>query len=132
MSADHVMRLRVLTPAQAVVDVSARKLVAEGTHGFFAVLPRHIDAVVALPASLLSYVTADGSEHFIGTDEGILVKQGAEVCISVLDAFESDDLDALRERLAQHLSNLEDHERTARSAIARLEAGAIRHVMEIR
>ena len=76
-------------------------------------------------------MTAEGEERFLGIDEGVLVKRGAEVRVSVLDAFESDDLASLRAQVWRQFLNLDDHERAARTALARLEAGAIRRVLEI-
>jgi len=125
------MRLEVSTPIALLVDAVAVKVVAEGPEGFFVLLPRHIDLAAALPPGLFVYVTAAGEERFLGIDEGILVKRGAEVRVSVLDAFESADLASLRAQVAARFLSLDDHERAARTALARLEAGAIRRVLEI-
>lgn len=125
------MRLEVFTPTALLVDVAAAKVVAEGAEGFFALLPRHIDVAAALPPGLFVYFTAAGEERFLGIDEGVLVKRGADVRVSVLDAFESADLSSLREQVARRFLSLDEHERAARTALARLEAGAIRRVLEI-
>ena len=127
---EHI-RLEVFTPTELLVEVAAVKVVAEGPEGFFALLPRHIDLASALAPGLFVYVTVEGQERFLGIDEGVLVKRGAEVRVSVLDAFESDDLTSLRARVMRRFLNLDDNERAARTAIARLEAGAIRRVLEI-
>jgi F-type H+-transporting ATPase subunit epsilon len=108
------MRLEVFTPTALLVDDAAVKVIAEGPEGY-----------------LLVYVTAAGEERLLGIDEGVLVKRGAEVRVSVLDAFESDDLASLRKQVARRFLSLDEHERSARTALARLEAGAIRHVLEI-
>jgi F-type H+-transporting ATPase subunit epsilon len=125
------MHLEVFTPTALVVDIAAAKVVAEGAEGFFALLPRHIDVAAALPPGLLVYVTAAGKERYLGVDEGVLIKRGADVRVSVLDAFESDDLASLRAEVADRFQRLDEHQRAARTALARLEAGAIRHVLEI-
>ena len=44
--------------------------------------PGHIDMVAALAPGILSYTVHDGREEFLGTDEGILVKNGPEVLVS--------------------------------------------------
>lgn len=125
------MRLEVLTPTEQVVEADVAKVVAEGVDGYFALLPRHIDIVAALVPGLLSYVTTAGDERFLGVDEGVLVKCGETLRVSVLGAFESDDLASLRAEVARQFLSLDEHERGARTALARLEAGAIRRVMEI-
>ncbi|MGB8621912.1 MAG: F0F1 ATP synthase subunit epsilon [Paracoccaceae bacterium] len=132
MSAAPVhMRLEVFTPTGQLVESDAVKVLAEGSEGLFALLPRHIDLAAALPPGLFTYVTPDGHEHFLGIDEGVLVKCGDAVRVSTLDAFESDDLAALRERVADRFLSLDEEERQARGALARLEAGVMRHVLEI-
>jgi F-type H+-transporting ATPase subunit epsilon len=125
------MRLEVFTPTALLVEVAAVKVVAEGPEGFFGLLPRHIDLASALTPGLFVYVTAAGQERFLGIDEGVLIKRGAEVRVSVLDAFESDDLASLRAQVAHRFLSLDDHERAARTALARLEAGAILRALEI-
>ena len=125
------MRLEVFTPTALLVDVAVVKVVAEGPEGYFAVLPRHIDLAAALTPGLFAFVTASGDERFLGVDEGVLVKRGSELRVSVLDAFESGDLASLRTQVARRFLSLDEHERAARTALARLEAGAIRRVLEI-
>ena len=125
------MRLEVLTPTALVVDEPIVKLVADGPDGLFALLPRHIDMAAALVPGLLAFVTVGGEERFLGIDEGVLVKRGAAVRISVLDAIASADLASLRAEVARRFLGLDEQERAARTALARLEAGAIRHLLEI-
>lgn len=125
------MRLEVFTPTAMVVSADVSKVVAEGTEGSFALLPRHIDIVSALVPGLLSYVTSAGKEHFLGIDEGVLVKREHEVSISVLGAVAGTELAKLRAEVQRQFLSLDDHERSARTALARLEAGAIRRVLEI-
>jgi F-type H+-transporting ATPase subunit epsilon len=125
------MRLQVFTPTALLVDAAVVKVVAEGPQGYFALLPRHLDVAAALHPGLFVYVTVAGEERFLGIDEGVLVKRGREVRVSVIDAFESDDLTSLRTQVASRFLSLDDHERAARTALARLEAGAIRRVLEI-
>jgi F-type H+-transporting ATPase subunit epsilon len=128
-SPEH-MRLEVFIPTALLVSVAVVKVVAEGPEGYFALLPRHLDVAAALTPGLFVYVTVAGEERFLGVDEGVLVKCGAEVRVSVLDAIESDDLASLRADVASRFLSLDEHERRARTALARLEAGAIRHVLE--
>ncbi len=127
---DH-MRLEITTPIEILIGVKAVTVVAEAAEGSFALLPRHIDTAAALVPGLVTYVTTEGIEHFLGVDSGVLVKCGADVRISVLAAFKGDDLSTLRAQVEQRYLNLDEQERASRRALARLEAGAIRHVMEI-
>ena len=127
----NALHLEVYSPGNRIVSAPVLKVTAEGAQGVFAVLPRHIDMVTTLTPGLLLYVTTDGQEHFLGLDEGILVKCGGDVRVSVLGAFESNDLATLRDEVTQKFLSLDDNERAARTALARLEVGAIRGIMEI-
>jgi F-type H+-transporting ATPase subunit epsilon len=124
------MRLKVLLPTQILVDEAVRKVVAEGENGSFCLLPRHVDFVAALVPGLLAFVPADGEEVFLATDEGTLVKCGAEVLVSVRNAVLGADLGTLKATVAGQFLRLDERERLARSALARLEASVVRRFME--
>jgi F-type H+-transporting ATPase subunit epsilon len=128
---DRAMQLEIITPTAVLVDCAAIKIIAEGPHGHFALLPRHADMAIALAPGLLFFVSPEGHERYLGVDEGVLVKRDHDVHVSVLDAFESENLTRLREEVANRFRSLDEHERIARTAVARLEAGAIRHMLEI-
>lgn len=120
------LRLRVFLPRETLLDEPARKVVAEAEDGSFGLLPRHIDYVAALVPGILIYVTGEGEERFLAVDEGTLVKVGAEVRVSVLNAVAGTDLEALERTVEESFLALAEHEREARSALARLEAGTLR------
>lgn len=124
------IRLRILLPSKVLADCAAVKVVAEAPNGFFGILPRHIDFVAPLVPGVLAYIDAEGREHFVGTGDGILVKRGEEVTVSTMEAIESEDLESLREKLYRRRRDMGEHERSARSALARLEAGVVKRFME--
>lgn len=124
------MHLKVLLPAQVLVDERVGKVVAEADNGFFCLLPRHVDFVAALVPGIL-YYTAGGGEHLLAVDEGTLVKCGDQVLVSVLNAVAGTDLEALQATVADTFRVLDDEERRARTALARLEAGTMRRFLEL-
>jgi len=125
------MRLKVLLPSEVLVDAPVLKVVAEAPDGWFGLLPRHVDIATALVPSVLIYVDTEGVERFLGTDEGILVKCGADVQVSTRNAVQGDDLQSLQYAVRAQFVELDDRERSARSALARLEAGVIRRFVEL-
>ena len=125
-----VMRLRIILPTHVLLNVDAIKIVAEAANGSFGVLPRHIDFVAALQPALLSFIDKDGHERFVGHDEGIFVKQGRRVLVSVRRAVQGENLATLREIVRSEIMALHGHEQKARSALARLEAGIVRQFIE--
>ena len=129
-ASDRDMRLRVLLPTEVLVDEAVDKIIAEAANGSFCLLPRHIDFVAALLPGVMSF-TRGGSEHYAGLDRGILVKCAGEVTVSTLDGVRGDELGELEEHVRQRFLELDEHERKARSAVARLEAGTLRTFREM-
>lgn len=125
------MRLRILSPTQVVADEQARKIRAEGDHGLFTILPRHVDYVVALAPGILVYETASGEERLFVVDRGVLVKSGGDVRVSTRNAIRVADLATLRQTLEAHLYAVDEHEREVQSALARLEASFVRQFVAL-
>lgn len=125
------MRIKVFLPTEILLDEAAVKVVARASNGAFAVLPRHVDFVAALVPSVLVYVEPNRGERLLGIDEGILVKRGTDVLVSTRKAVRGDDLASLRGVLKQDIIELDERERAARGALARLEAGVIRRFIEL-
>jgi len=126
------VRLKVLTPAGVVLDREAEGVVAEGSNGHFGLKPRHIDFVSDLVPGLLYFLpgpTAEG--EYLAVDRGILVKQGAEVLVSVRDAVGGAPLEELVEAVNTRFAALDEKERTVRKALAMLEADFLRRFMEL-
>jgi F-type H+-transporting ATPase subunit epsilon len=125
------MRLVVFTPAESVLDEHIRSLTAQGLDGGFGLLPRHVDFTAPLVAGILSFVDSSGAERFVAVDSGVLLKIGDAVRVATRRAVVGEALASLRETVEREFRALSEHEREARSAVARLEAGIIRQFVEI-
>ena len=127
-----MMRLRILLPQRTFLDEQVDKVIAESPEGSFCLMPRHIDFTSALTAGIASYTRADdGEEIFVAVDEGVLVKAGSRVRISVRRAVSSPDLDELQQTVRKVFRTHTEREERARSALARLEAGFVRRFVEL-
>lgn len=130
------MRLKVMLPNEILVDEEVSKVVAEGENGSFCLLPRHVDFVSALVPGILAFVPEEGGdgdgEEFVAVDEGVLVKLGGEVLVSVRNAVAGAGLGELRKTVREKFAVLDDRQRSARSAVAGLEAGFVRRFIELR
>jgi len=125
------MTLKILLPERVVLHETVDKVVAEGGNGSFGLLPRHIDFVAPLVPGILSY-TQDAEEAFVAVDEGVLVKCGDEVLVSVRDAVIGPSLESLEETVRTRFEERRDQERVMHSALAKLEAEVVRRFMELR
>lgn len=125
------MHLKVLLPFQVFVERTAvTRIVAESRDGSFGLLPRRLDCIAALAPGILIFETPDEGEVFLAVDEGILVKTGPEVFVSVRNAIQGDNLDQLREAVERDFLTLDKREQSLRSVMAKLETGLIRHLVE--
>lgn len=124
------MRLRLLLPDEVFLDEQVVKIVAEGHDGWFCLLPKHRDLASVLPPSVLIYETYDRGEHYVATDEAILVKSGLSVTVATRLAVRGESLGELRSLVERQIMVVDEKERAARSAIARLEAGFVRRFLD--
>ncbi len=127
-----MMRLQVLLPTEVLVDQSVSKVVAEAENGSFCLLPRHVNFVASLAPGILTYVDDNQREHYVGLAEGVLVKSGADVMVSVEHAVAGDDLGGLQEIVRSHFELLDERQRQAVSAVARLEADFVRRFLALK
>lgn len=125
------MRLKVLSPSHILIDQEVKKVIAQGKNGFFCLEPRHVDFVSALSPGILQFTDDNNEEVFIAVDEGILVKCGTEVTVSAYNAVRGESLESLEETVELRFRQLDDAERSARSALAKLEAGVIRRFTQM-
>ena len=125
------MKLKVLLPAEVLLEEDVTKVIAEAHNGFFCLLPRHVDFVAALVPGILSYETGSGHEVFLAVDEGILIKCGQEVLVSTRNAVRGPDLGQLKHTVVEKFEALDEREKSARSAMAKIEAGFVRRFLEI-
>jgi F-type H+-transporting ATPase subunit epsilon len=126
------MKLKVLLPTEILLDEAVRKVTAEAANGSFCLLPKHVDFVAALVPGLLAFETEkEGQEVFVAVAEGVLVKSGQEVLVSVRNAVRGGDLGEMRQIVKEKFMVFDDKEKTARTAMARIEAGFVRRFLEV-
>ena len=124
------MRLSVFLPNRVLVDEQVTKVSAEGLHGAFTLLPRHLDFAVVLVPGLLIYAAAGGGESYVAVDGGVMTKVGDEVRVSTLAAVRSDRLEDLERTVREEFRRLTERERSARLAQARIESRVMQEMFE--
>jgi F-type H+-transporting ATPase subunit epsilon len=120
------MNLKVLIPFQIVVqqtDVS--RIIAETREGSFGLLPHRLDCVAALVPGILVYESKGANASYIAVDEGVLVKSGAEVLISVRRAIGGANLRELHEAVKREFLLLEQREKELRAALSKMQAALL-------
>jgi len=125
------MKLKVLLPFQVYTEIEdVKRIVAETPQGSFGLLPHRLDCVAVLEPGILTYETKTAGEVYVAVDEGVLVKAGSNVLVSVRNAIGGMDLGKLREAVEREFVNLDENEKQVRAVLARLESGFVRHFAE--
>ena len=124
--------LKVLLPFQVFMEtLDVSRIVAETSEGSFGILPHRLDCVAALAPGILTYGTVAGREVFVAVDEGVLVKTGLDVLVSVRRAQSGTDLAQLRAAVDRDFLTLNEDERRVRSTLAKMESDLVRRMASI-
>src|SRR5664279_5823711 len=121
------MNLKILLPFQVFAEkTDVARIVAETREGSFGLLPHRLDCVAALVPGILIYQTESGGEVLVAVDEGVLVKSGPDVLVSVRRAIGGTDLSQLHAAVEKEFLTLDEREQSVRLVTARLETGFLR------
>ena len=125
------MNLKVLLPFRVFTEKrDIARIVAETSHGSFGILPHRLDCVAALLPGILIYEEKNKGEAYVAVDEGVLAKIGPDVFVSVRNAIAGKDLHELREAVEREFVILDQQDRNARMALAKMENSLVRSLME--
>jgi F-type H+-transporting ATPase subunit epsilon len=121
------MQLKILLPSRifSVIE-NVTRIIAEARQGSFGLLPQRLDCVAALAPGILTYSTEGAGDVYLAVDEGVLIKTGPEVVISVRHAIGGADLGQLRQAVEREFVMLNERQKTVRTVVAKLESGLIR------
>ena len=123
------MHLKVLLPFEVFADeANVSRIVAQTPEGSYGLLPHRLDCVAALAPGILIYENAGGHEVCFAVDEGVMVKTGADVLVSVRRALRGTDLGQLRDAVTQQFEKQDAQDRDLHFAMARLESGFLRRL----
>jgi F-type H+-transporting ATPase subunit epsilon len=126
-----LMNLKVLLPFQVFAEITGvSRIIAETREGSLGLLPHRLDCVADLAPGILIYETETEGEVCVAVDEGVLVKTGLDVLISVRNAIGGTDLSQLRKAVEREFMSLNEREQNVRSVMAKMESGFIRRLAE--
>jgi F-type H+-transporting ATPase subunit epsilon len=126
------MNLKILLPFGVFLQrAQVLRIVAQTLEGSFGLLPQRLDFVASLAPSILSYETQAEGQVYVAVDEGLIVKCGPGVLVSVRRAISGTDLNRLRASVERDFLTLNEQEKNIRTVMARLESGFVRQFAEI-
>lgn len=125
------MNLKVLLPFRVFLEKkNIRRLVAETSQGFLGIWPNRLDFAAELVPGLLMYQAESEGESWLAVDEGIMVKAGEDVLVSVRNAAGGADLGSLKEKIRGEFERVDQQEIETRAVLAKLESGFVRRFAE--
>ena len=131
MQQSTLMNLKIFLPFQIFADkTGVSRIVAETREGSFGLLPHRLDCVAALAPGILIYEHETDGEVCVAVDEGVLVKTGLDVLVSVRGAIGGMDLGQLREAVDREFLTLNEREQNVRSVMSKMESDFIRRLAE--
>ncbi len=107
-----------------------KRIVARTPQGSFGLLPNRLDCAAALAPGILTYETEEDGVVYLAVDQGVLVKAGVDVLVSVRNAIGGTDLEDLQEAVKREFLNVDEQEKSVRLVLAKMESGFIRRFME--
>jgi F-type H+-transporting ATPase subunit epsilon len=126
------MSLKVLLPYRVFLEqLRVTHVQVTTCAGAFGLLPNRLDCTASIVPGILAYRTAEEGESYLAVDEGVLVKTGPEVSVSVRNAIGGQDLGRLRAAVEHEFLNLDEREKSVRSVLAKLESDLVRRFLEL-
>ena len=126
-----LMNLKVLLPFEIFADkTGVSRIVAETREGSFGLLPHRLDCVAALAPGILTYQIGAQTEVYMAVDEGVLVKTGLDVLVSVRNAIGGTDLGQLHAAVEREFLHLNQREQSVRSVMTKMESDFISRLAE--
>jgi F-type H+-transporting ATPase subunit epsilon len=126
-----LMNLKVLLPFQVFADKSGvSRIIAETRDGSFGILPHRLDCVAALAPGILTYQLGNEAEVYVAVHEGVLVKTGLSVLVSVRNAIGGTDLGQLHQAVDREFLHRNEREQSVRSVMAKMESDFIGRLVE--
>jgi len=130
--ATTLMSLRILLPFQVYAEkTGVARIVAETREGSFGLLPNRLDCAAALVPGILVYETEADGEVLVAVDEGVLVKAGPDVLVSVRQAIGGRDLRSLQEAVEREFLTRDEHEQNLFAVMTKLETGVLRRFVNL-
>jgi F-type H+-transporting ATPase subunit epsilon len=125
------MHLKILIPFGIFADEpGVLRVVAETRDGSFGILPNRLDCVAGIAPGILAYETKENAAVYVAVDEGVLVKAGQDVLVSVRQAVGGTDLSQLHEAVKRRFLTVDQQERTVRGAVAKMQSGFLSRFAE--
>ncbi|WP_371195933.1 F0F1 ATP synthase subunit epsilon [Glaciecola sp. SC05] len=123
----QLMQLQILLPSKIFANYEGIKsVVIETPDGAFGLLPNRRDFVASLEPGILTFTLQNQAARYLAVDEGIAIKEGHKIYVSVRNAHAGSDLLQLKQLVQSEFMSLSEQDRELKAVLARLESGFMR------
>lgn len=128
-----LMNLKILLPHKVFLENrKVTRIVMQTYKGSFGIWPQRLDCVAALAPGIFTYETGPEKVNYLALQEGVLIKVGSDVIVSVRNAIGGADLGKLRESVEKDFKEISDRDKNVKVAMAKLESSFIYNLEKFR
>ena len=103
------MHLKILLPFGIFAEKTGiSRIIAETRDGSFGFFPHRLDCVASLVPGILIFETHAAGEIYIAVNEGVMIKTGLNVLVSVRNAIMGKDLGQLRQAVEREFLQINE------------------------
>jgi len=125
------MKLKILLPNKIFAQHNhVLRIIVETPEGSYGILPNRRDCTAALAPGILTFETASAKESYIAIDQGIFVKKGNHVFVSVRRAMQGVGLSHLQQAVKKEFLTLDEKQLEIRFAMDKLESSFFQRLTE--
>lgn len=95
----NIINLKVYTPSKLFLSETINSITIQGREGNFTILPRHVDYITSFGDSIIIYKTLDKKLVYLGVNQGVLVKIGRELELSIFSGEQANSLEELKVKI---------------------------------
>jgi len=121
-----LMNLKILLPYKIFSENdNVKRIVAETNQGSYGFLPQRLDCVASLIPGIFEYETETQGIIYLAIDEGVLIKTGRDVLVSVRNAIGGTDLGKLHEAVEKEFLSLDEKEKNVNTVMKKMSSSLI-------
>ncbi|MEO7313292.1 MAG: F0F1 ATP synthase subunit epsilon [Chitinophagaceae bacterium] len=125
--------MKILLPFKVFADIkNVSSIVVETSQGSYGMLPQRLDCVAALVPGIFTYQTENDGIKYVAVDNGVMIKAGLQILISVRNAVGGADLGKLGDLVKKNFNSQMENIKQVNTVIAKLERGFIYSFDKIR
>ena len=120
------MDMKILLPFKVFIETkNVSSITIETSEGSYGILPHRLDFVAALVAGIFTYEIESEGPKYIAVGEGVMIKAGRQVLVSVRNAIGGADLGKLADMVKKDFNRQDENKAEVHSVMAKLEGGFI-------